>query len=150
MKKLIEKFIVWYLLERNNAMFEYKNYVVRMFSMDYYDKLMSNASALEHPNCRCSPIPVFNDTSEKGGSKMSYIEKSLVEVAKETDADFFGGYSVFVLQNENDKTGKHIDTSYSVRAILREHPEIANYRVKYENDFFGTTVLRVEKGGVQE
>ena len=78
---------------------------------------------------------------------MSYIGKALVEVAKETDADFRGGYSVYVLQNENDETGKHIDTSYSVRAILREHPEIANYNVKFNNDFFGTTVLRVEKGG---
>lgn len=66
MKKLIEKFIVWYL-KRHNAMFRYENYVVRMFSKDYYDRLMSYASALEHPNCRCSFIPVFNDTTEKGG-----------------------------------------------------------------------------------
>ena len=79
---------------------------------------------------------------------MSYIGKSLVEVAKETDVNFRGGYSVYVLQNENDETGRHIDTSWSVAGILREHPEILDYKVKFENDFFGTTVLRVEKGGV--
>lgn len=84
---------------------------------------------------------------EKCGDDMIYIGKPLVEVAKETDPDFRGGYSVYVLQNENDDTGKHIDTSWSVRAILRKHPEISDYKVKFENDFFGTTVLRVEKDG---
>ena len=73
------------------------------------------------------------------------IGKTLAEIAKETTADFRGGYSVFVLQDETDTTGKQIDMSYSVRAILEEHPEIANYKVKFENDFYGTTVLRVTK-----
>lgn len=74
------------------------------------------------------------------------IGKTLAEIAEETEADFRGGYSVFVLENEKDNVGKEIDMLYSVKAILKNHPEIANYKVKYENDFFGTTVLRVEKG----
>lgn len=68
MKKLIEKFIVWYL-KRHNVVFKYENYVVRMFSNEYYAKLMFLAKLMENPNCRCSFIPAFNDTSEKGGAE---------------------------------------------------------------------------------
>lgn len=73
------------------------------------------------------------------------IGKTLAEIAKETTASFRGGYSVFVLQDETDITGNEIDMSYSVRAILENHPEIANYKVKFENDFYGITVLRAIK-----
>lgn len=73
------------------------------------------------------------------------IGKILSEIAKETPISFSGGYSVFLLQDETDTTGKEIDMSYSVRAILEKHPEIANYKVKFENDFYGMTVLRVIK-----
>lgn len=73
------------------------------------------------------------------------IGKTLSEIAKETPISFSGGYSVFLLQDETDTTGKEIDMSYSVMAILKKHPEIANYKVKLENDFYGMTVLRVTK-----
>ena len=73
------------------------------------------------------------------------IGKTLSEIAKETPISFSGGYSVFLLQDETDTTGKKIDISYSVMAILEKHPEIANYKVKFENDFYGMTVLRVIK-----
>lgn len=70
------------------------------------------------------------------------IGKTLAEVARETNADFFNGYSIFLLQDKNDTTGKWVDESYSVRAILKEHPEISDYVVKLENNFYGTNVLR--------
>lgn len=73
------------------------------------------------------------------------IGKTLSEIAKETSISFRNGYSVFLLQDKTDTTGKEIDMSYSVRAILEKHPEIANYKVKFENDFYGMTVLRVTK-----
>ena len=73
------------------------------------------------------------------------IGKTLAEIAVETTADFRGGYSVFILQAESDTIGKEIDMSYSVRAILKNHPEIANYKVKFENNYYNTTVLRVIK-----
>lgn len=38
---MIKRFIVWYL-KRHNVMFYYENYVVRMFSGAYYEKLMEN------------------------------------------------------------------------------------------------------------
>ena len=74
------------------------------------------------------------------------IGKTLSEIAKETPISFRGGYSVFLLQDETDTTGKEIDISYSIMAILKKHPEIANYKVKFENDFYGTMVLRVTIG----
>ena len=43
MKRMIKRFIVWYL-KRHNVTFEYNNYVVRMFSKGYYDKLMQSAN----------------------------------------------------------------------------------------------------------
>lgn len=42
---MIKRFIVWYL-KRHNVMFHYENYVVRMFSNDYYERLMSYHNAI--------------------------------------------------------------------------------------------------------
>lgn len=39
---MIKRFIVWYL-KSHNVKFEYNNYIVRMFSEVYYDKLMQYA-----------------------------------------------------------------------------------------------------------
>ena len=76
------------------------------------------------------------------------IGKTLAEVHKECGVNF-QGYSVFVLQDKDDKTGKRLDEDISIGLILRKYPEYANSKVKYENDFYGTTVLRVEKGGAE-
>lgn len=73
-----------------------------------------------------------------------FIGKTLAEVAKGTRPTL-SGYSIMILQDEKDTTGKLLDTSYSIKAIVEEHPEIANYKVKFENDFFGELVLRVIK-----
>lgn len=73
-----------------------------------------------------------------------FIGKTLAEVAKGTRSSL-GGYSIMILHDEEDTTGKLLDTSYSIKAIIKEHPEIANYKVKFENDFFGELVLRVIK-----
>lgn len=75
------------------------------------------------------------------------IGKTLAEVHKECGFSS-NGYSIFVLQDKNDKIGVCLDEDCSVRLILQKYPEYTNYKVKYENDFFGTTVLRVEKGDV--
>ena len=74
------------------------------------------------------------------------IGKTLAEVCKNCGCNI-GGYSVFVLQDEQDTTGKPFDEDFSIGLILKKHPEYANCKVKYENDFYGTTVLRVDKGG---
>lgn len=72
------------------------------------------------------------------------IGKTLIEVHKECGISYTG-YSVFVLQDDEDTTGVRLDDDISVGYILRKHPEYADCVVKYENDFFGTTVLRVNK-----
>lgn len=77
------------------------------------------------------------------------IGKTLAEIHKDCGSNI-GGYSVFVLQNEDDKRGKLLDEDFSISLILKKHPEYANCKVKYENDFYGTTVLRIEKGGEQK
>lgn len=53
MDKLVQRFIVWYL-KRHNVKFNYGNYVVRMFSDEYYSRLMLYAKCIEPVNCRCS------------------------------------------------------------------------------------------------
>lgn len=73
------------------------------------------------------------------------IGKTLVQIARDIPEHYRDAFSVFILQDENDTTGKEVETSYSVMSILRKHPEIADFKVKLENDFFGTTVLRVIK-----
>jgi hypothetical protein len=70
------------------------------------------------------------------------IGKTLLEVHKDCGMNF-KGYSVFVLQDEKDTIGVNLGEEISIGLILRKHPQYANYKVKYENDFFGTTVLRI-------
>ena len=72
------------------------------------------------------------------------IGKTLYEVYKDCGFNR-NGYTIFILDDENDKTGKEIGTDFSIGLILRESPEYAEYVVKYENDFFGTAVLRAIK-----
>lgn len=74
------------------------------------------------------------------------IGKTLAEVGGDCGVSL-RGYSVFVLQDESDRTGEEIDTNFSINMILEKYPEYADYIVKYENDFFGIAVLRVIKGG---
>lgn len=76
-----------------------------------------------------------------------YIGKTLAEVAAETVLDLINGYSVFLLYNEDDLTGREVETSYSVKAILKNHPELSECVVKRANDFYGTWVFRVLKEG---
>lgn len=74
------------------------------------------------------------------------IGKTLAELYR--DCRFsVGGYAVFVLQDEYDETGAPLDEDFSIGLILRKHPEYANSKVKYTNNFYGTVVLRVEKAG---
>lgn len=40
MKKLINKFIVWYLLRYSNAVLRYNGKVVRVFSQGFYDDVV--------------------------------------------------------------------------------------------------------------
>ena len=81
-------------------------------------------------------------------SLYNHIGKTLAEIHKDCGSNI-GGYSVYVLQDEDDTLGKPLYGEYSIELILKKHPQYANYKVKYENDFYGITVLRVEKGGAE-
>lgn len=78
-----------------------------------------------------------------------FVGKTLAEVAEEASLSL-SGYRVMILKDEEDDTGERFDELYSIKAysikvIIKHYPEIANYRVKFENDFFGELVLRVIK-----
>jgi len=70
------------------------------------------------------------------------VGKTLHEIAMETEPDHRNGYSVFLLKNKDDPYGKELQLSYSVKAILREHPDVAQWRVHKYNDFLGCAVFR--------
>ena len=72
------------------------------------------------------------------------IGKTLAEVARDCGVSY-QGYSVFTLQDDEDTIGVRLDDDISIELILRKYPEYKDCVVKYENDFFGTTVLRVNK-----
>lgn len=76
------------------------------------------------------------------------IGKTLLEIHKDCGSNR-GGYVVFVLQHDKDITGVRLDEDISVGLILRKYPQYADYKVKYENDFYGTVVLRIWKGGAK-
>lgn len=54
-----------------------------------------------------------------------------------------GGYRVFLLDGKDDDTGKLIAADFSVRGILRQHPELSGAKVKYAKDYCGEIILRV-------
>ena len=64
MAELIKRFIVWYLLKRCNAVFEYNGRVVRVFSEEFYNNEVRdylNAVARARFNTRTP--------KERGGEK---------------------------------------------------------------------------------
>ena len=63
---MVKRFIVWYL-KRRNVKFEYNNYVVRMFSNDYYNRLMNYADIMDGVNCRHYATPIFTQDMRKEG-----------------------------------------------------------------------------------
>ena len=74
------------------------------------------------------------------------IGKTLAQIHKDCGGNL-SGYCIFILADENDTTGQEIGMDISIGAILRskDNMQYADYIVKYENDFFGITVLRAIK-----
>lgn len=70
------------------------------------------------------------------------IGKTLLQVAQECGPNI-NGWGVFVLQSKDDTVGKEVGMDFSIMTILKQYPHLANYSVKMENDFFGSTILRV-------
>lgn len=77
------------------------------------------------------------------------IGKTLSDIQKECEGRALR-FAVFVLKDERDHTGEYVCEDFFLGSILEKYPQYANYKVKRENDHYGTTVLRVEKGGVDE
>ena len=75
-------------------------------------------------------------------SCLNFKGKTLKEIA-DGQYWFSQGVSVYVLQNEEDLTGKEIANELSVKSIIKQYPYLENCKVKYENDFYGIHVLRI-------
>ena len=73
------------------------------------------------------------------------VGKTLNEVLNDGNSVFIYGISVFALQNDSDTTGMIEAQEFSLRKILRDHPELRTARVVSHNDFFGESVFRVRK-----
>jgi hypothetical protein len=70
--------------------------------------------------------------------------RTLTEIA-ETTGRRPDGYSVFSIWDDDDPLGYEVGVGFSVADIIREHPEVANWTVKYTNNYLGMIVLRVVK-----
>ena len=73
-----------------------------------------------------------------------FIGKTLKEIAAKSDLNF-KGYVVFVLENDQDDTGRRVGQCFHIRHFLQKHPEMANYKVKIAYDYYGETILRVKE-----
>lgn len=53
------------------------------------------------------------------------------------------GYRVFVLDGEDDTSGKAVATAYELKNIVSQHPNLRNMRVASEEDYYGETIIRL-------
>ena len=72
-----------------------------------------------------------------------YVGKTLSELADQTGVSW-QPIHVFVLEDEEDDTGKHLMAAYSLRQIITAHPAAAAATVVTANDYYGDIVLRVK------
>lgn len=58
--------------------------------------------------------------------------------------------SVHVLDGADDELGMPYAEEFTLRQILRDHPELRQAKVEHYNDFFGEDVFRVRIGGEKD
>ena len=73
------------------------------------------------------------------------VGHTLQEVLEDGNSIFHTGVAVHALSFEGDELGDPVAEDYSLRKILRDHPELRTARVVSHNDFFGESVFRVRK-----
>lgn len=71
------------------------------------------------------------------------VGKTLEQVLDEGNIVFMSGIAIYVLKDENDGIGEIEAEEFSLRKILRDHPELRPAVVVSHNDFFGESVFRV-------
>lgn len=73
-----------------------------------------------------------------------FHDRTLKEIAETTDGRA-GGYAVFSLLDATDVLGYEVGEGVAVADIIQQHPEMANWVVKYTNDYMGMIVLRAAR-----
>ncbi len=71
------------------------------------------------------------------------VGKTLEKVLDEGNPVFIRGIAIYALKDENDNTGEIEAEEFSLRKILRDHPQLRTAVVVSHNDFFGESVFRV-------
>lgn len=71
-----------------------------------------------------------------------YVGKTMKEIA-DTTTRFWYPVRVFLLQDEQDNTGRPDASGYTVKNILGINPNLTNAVVKYAEFYYGETILRV-------
>lgn len=90
----------------------------------------------------------MDDPNERQGkyivNEQRFLGKTLKEIAAKSDPNF-KGFVVFILKDDQDDTGRRVESCFHIRHFLQKHPEMANYKVKIANDYYGETILRVKE-----
>lgn len=90
----------------------------------------------------------MDDPNERQGkyivNEQRFLGKTLKEIAAKSDPNF-KGFVVFILKDNQDDTGWRVESCFHIRHFLQKHPEMANYKVKIANDYYGETILRVKE-----
>lgn len=72
----------------------------------------------------------------------NYVGYTLGDLAALTGFNY-KGWCIFQLRSKEDTTGARICEGFTLRNILRRHPELQDLIVKYAHDYYGENVLRV-------
>ena len=73
-----------------------------------------------------------------------YHGRTLREIAETTNRRR-SGWAVYALCGDDDVLGDAVGEGFYVEDIIQQHPEVANWVVKYTNDYMGMIVLRAAK-----
>lgn len=73
-----------------------------------------------------------------------YHGRTLAEIAETTNRRR-AGWGVFAILADDDPLGHMVGEDFTVKEIIQRHPEMANWVVKYTNDYMGMIVLRATR-----
>lgn len=71
-----------------------------------------------------------------------FVGYTLADLATMTGFNY-KGWCIFQLRSKEDTTGARICEDFTLRNILRRHPELQGMIVKYAHEYYGEIVLRV-------
>lgn len=71
-----------------------------------------------------------------------FIGRTLKEVIPDLDFSY-KEVVVFLLQSENDRTGRRVAEDYSLKLLLTRFPNLSDKKIVRINDYYNQTIFRV-------